>query len=98
MLFRLYYSLRNLLFYRNPRDVPPEPFIRRVESCMQDPQALRANPQSMADIITAHLFACMGLRIALPDEEPIPPGIYLTRQQRGLIRAAAEHGYRATLR
>lgn len=71
----LFYSIRNLAYYREARGNPSatRSLLLRLESC---------DLQDMRDVITEFMLSGYGLKIVDGPQNQIPRGIWLTATQR----------------
>ena len=80
---RIYFSLRNLLLYREPRNLP--------RSFLRDMSAAKTLDDGKLAMTDGMLFG-YGLRVV--ETEGQLDGIYLTRRQRECVALVGQYGYR----
>jgi hypothetical protein len=89
-LKRLYFSLRNLLLYRDGRatvyDANPAAFVRDVKL------AKPGGVDALKLVVTNAVLAAYGLRVVQYDNQL--RGIYLTKAQREVVALVGQHGYK----
>ena len=96
----LFYSVRNLIYYRDVRNDPAavRGLLQRLEACKEQESNDASGLQAMKDILTEFLLSSLGLTTINDPDDNIPRGVWLTAAQRDFISKVNEYGYRAGLR
>jgi hypothetical protein len=96
----LFYSVRNLIFYRDVRNDPAavRRLLQRLEASEEKDSEDASGLQTPRDVLTEFVLSSLGLAPVNDSNDRIPRGVWLTAAQRDCIAKVSEFGYQAGLR
>ena len=96
----LFYSVRNLIYYRDVRNDPAavRRLLQRLEASKEQESNDASGLQTARDLLTEFVLSSLGLTTVNDSKDHIPRGVWLTAAQCDCISKVSEFGYRAGLR